>query len=213
MSDPQKIELLTHNTNSKEKTAEMLDAQNGRILIIDDDIETLDVLHSILEEKGFTITSTQSATKALEYLLEHTFDLIITDLTMPEMNGIELLQAALQKDPDLVGIIMTGHDSAETAVDVMKAGAFDYLTKPFRSQMLLPICSRAIRFRQLSRSERRYRTRVDELTLMMKKLNHAAKQSKIRETEIEELKEEIESLKAELANYHTADNQRMFYEV
>jgi len=131
---------------------------------------------------------------------------------MPEMDGIELLNASWEIDPDLIGIIMTGHGSIESAVDAMKAGAFDYLLKPFEFKMLLPICARAMKVRQLNRSEQRYRILVDELTLMVKKLQNSSKQPLTGELEIVELKEEIESLKDELRNYQTMEKQWMFYE-
>jgi adenosyl cobinamide kinase/adenosyl cobinamide phosphate guanylyltransferase len=78
--------------------------------------------------------------------------------------------------------------------------------------MLLPICARAMKVRQLNRSEQRYRILVDELTLMVKKLQNSSKQPLTGELEIVELKEEIESLKEELRNYQTMEKQWMFYE-
>lgn len=184
----------------------------GKILLVDDDIDALGVLHNYLEECGFTITSTLSSGKALELLRTQSFDLLISDLDMPEMDGIALLHAALDIDPDMIGIIITGHGSIGTAVDAMKAGAFDYLLKPFRFRMLLPVCSRAMRVRHLSRSERRHRMLVDELTLIGKKLDNTAKKTEVRELEMVEMKEEIEGLKAELAGYRRMENQLMFYE-
>jgi two-component system response regulator AtoC len=129
---------------------------------------------------------------------------------MPEMDGIEVLKAAMEIDPGIIGIIMTGYGSAQTAVEAMKAGAFDYLLKPFKFQMLLPILSRAMRVRQLSRSEKRYRTMVDELTIMVQKLDTASELPGNRELEISELQEEVQSLKRELSNYKTMENQWMF---
>jgi DNA-binding NtrC family response regulator len=205
-------EFQRNDRHDRKKIAKAGDLCVGKILIVDDEIDTVGVLHNFLEENGFTVTSSLSAGKALDLLRTHSFDLLITDLDMPEMDGIELLNAASEVDPDLIGIIMTGHGSIETAVDAMKAGAFDYLLKPFKFQMLLPICSRAMRVRKLSRSERRHRMLVDELTLMVKKMDNSAKQPEVRELEIVELKEEIEGLKTELTNYKTMENQWMFYD-
>ena len=206
------IELLRHIEKCRTKSTGTSGGRNGSILIVDDEIDMVGVLHNFLEENGFTVVATLSARKALELLRAHNFDLLIADLVMPEMDGIELLNASWEIDPDLIGIIMTGHGSIESAVDAMKAGAFDYLLKPFEFKMLLPICARAMKVRQLNRSEQRYRILVDELTLMVKKLQNSSKQPLTGELEIVELKEEIESLKDELRNYQTMEKQWMFYE-
>lgn len=206
------MELPRYIENSRSRLTGTAGARNGSVLIVDDEIDMVGVLHNFLEENGFTVVATLSARKALELLRAHNFDLLIADLVMPEMDGIELLNAAWEIDPDLIGIIMTGHGSIESAVDAMKAGAFDYLLKPFEFKMLLPICARAMKVRQLNRSEQRYRILVDELTLMVKKLQNSSKQPLTGELEIVELKEEIESLKEELRNYQTMEKQWMFYE-
>ena len=206
------MELPRYIENSRSKPTGTAVARNGSVLIVDDEIDMVGVLHNFLEENGFTVVATMSARKALELLRAHNFDLLIADLVMPEMDGIELLNAAWEIDPDLIGIIMTGHGSIESAVDAMKAGAFDYLLKPFEFKMLLPICARAMKVRQLNRSEQRYRILVDELTLMVKKLQNSSKQPLSGELEIVELKEEIENLKDELRNYQTMEKQWMFYE-
>ena len=206
------MELPRYMENSRSRPTGTAGARNGSVLIVDDEIDMVGVLHNFLEENGFVVVATLSARKALELMRAHNFDLLIADLVMPEMDGIELLNAAWEIDPDLIGIIMTGHGSTESAVDAMKAGAFDYLLKPFEFKMLLPICARAMKVRQLNRSEQRYRILVDELTLMVKKLQNSSKQPLTGELEIVELKEEIESLKEELRNYQTMEKQWMFYE-
>jgi DNA-binding NtrC family response regulator len=206
------MELPRYFENSRSRPTGTAGARNGSVLIVDDEIDMVGVLHNFLEENGFVVVATLSARKALELMRAHNFDLLIADLVMPEMDGIELLNAAWEIDPDLIGIIMTGHGSIESAVDAMKAGAFDYLLKPFEFKMLLPICARAMKVRQLNRSEQRYRILVDELTLMVKKLQNSSKQPLTGELEIVELKEEIESLKEELRNYQTMEKQWMFYE-
>jgi len=188
------------------------DEQRGSVLIVDDDVEMLGVLHAFLEENGFAVSGALSARQALEFLRSESFDLLIADLNMPGMDGITLLHEAIQMDPDLVGIIMTGYGSIETAVEAMKAGAFDYLLKPFKFHMLMPICARAMRVRKLSLSERKYRALVDELTVMAHKTSTGRNLSEITEVETIELKEEIERLNAELTNYKTMENQWMFYD-
>ena len=77
-------------------------------------------------------------------------DLLLSDLMMPGMDGIQLLRKALEIDPNLVGIIMTGQGTVQTAVEAMKLGAFDYLLKPFDLQTLLPILRQKLRPRLLA---------------------------------------------------------------
>lgn len=188
------------------------DEQRGNILIVDDDVEMLGILHAFLEENGFAVSGALSAKQALEFLHSESFDLLIADLNIPGMDGITLLHEAFQIDPDLVGIIMTGYGSIETAVEAMKAGAFDYLLKPFKFHMLMPICARAMRVRKLSLSERKYRALVEELTRMVHTESPVRNLPEIEELETVELKEEIERLNAELTNYKTMENHWMFYD-
>jgi two-component system response regulator AtoC len=211
MTDNNPIEMQ-RNTVSGIRTEVSVETRTGKVLIVDDEIEVLGLLHVCLEENGFTVTSTLSAGEALDLMLAESFDLLIADLDMPEINGIELLNEALEIAPDLIGIIMTGHGSIETAVNAMKAGAFDYLLKPFELKVLLPVLSRAMRVRHLSRSERRHRMLVDELTTTVKNLDATARQPEMNDVEMVELKEEIEDLKSELLTYRTMENQWMFYE-
>ena len=84
------------------------------------------------------------ARKGSKALAKQDFDLLLTDLMMPGMDGIELLRKALESDPNLVGIVMTGQGTIPTAVEAMKLGAFDYVLKPFNLQTMLPILARAV---------------------------------------------------------------------
>src|SRR5437870_6359722 len=102
-----------------------------------------------LTDQGYEALGRTSAQEALGLLQEEDVDLLVCDLMMPEMDGIALLEAALQIDPQLIGIIMTGQGTIQTAVDAMKVGAFDYVLKPFRLQAVMPVLSRAIGVRRL----------------------------------------------------------------
>jgi len=124
----------------------------GKILVVDDETELKAVLIESLIAQGFEATGYSSAQDALKALQIENFDVLLTDLMMPDMDGIALVQAALEIDPDLVTLIMTGQSTVQTAVDAMKLGAFDYVLKPFRLQTLLPLLTRALKTRWL-RSE------------------------------------------------------------
>jgi PAS domain S-box-containing protein len=121
----------------------------GRIMIVDDEAELMTALREALAGQGYETMGFTTGADALKVLAEQDYDLLLTDLMMPEMDGIALLQAGLEIDPNLVGIIMTGHGTVPTAVDAMKKGAFDYVLKPFKLNTLLPLLSRAMEVRSL----------------------------------------------------------------
>ncbi len=102
-----------------------------------------------LGDHHYEVEGYSAAGSALAALRERRFDLLLTDLMMPEMDGITLLQAAHQIDPDLVAIIMTGEGTIISAVDAMKSGALDYILKPFKLSVVLPVLERALGIRDL----------------------------------------------------------------
>src|ERR1043165_4829361 len=95
-------------------------APMARILIVDDEAPLMDALTNTLRVYGFDCVGVTTGTEALKALHDQTFELMLSDLAMPDMTGIELLQEALKIDADLVGIIMTGQGTITTAVDAMK---------------------------------------------------------------------------------------------
>src|SRR5438034_5284399 len=127
----------------------MSTAKLGRVLVVDDEVNLKTVLVETLSEYGYEVVGYTSGHEALAALQEHNFDVLLSDLMMPEMDGITLLRAGLEVDPDLIGIIMTGQGTVQTAVEAMKLGAFDYVLKPFKLQTLLPTLTRAIQMRHL----------------------------------------------------------------
>ncbi len=121
----------------------------GKILVVDDEVELKNVLVETLTAQGYETVGFTSGEAALAALREQDFDVLLTDLMMPGMDGIALLQASLAIDPNLVPIVMTGHGTIQTAVDTMRLGAFDYVLKPFRLQVFMPMLTRAINTRRL----------------------------------------------------------------
>jgi PAS domain S-box-containing protein len=121
----------------------------GRIMIVDDEAELMTALCEALAGQGYETTGFTGGADALKVLVEQDYDLLMTDLMMPEMDGIALLKTGLEIDPNLVCIIMTGHGTVQTAVDAMKKGAFDYILKPFKLNTLMPVLSRAMEVRSL----------------------------------------------------------------
>jgi PAS domain S-box-containing protein len=121
----------------------------GRILVVDDEFQLMEALVEALNTKGYLAKGFVTGVAAIEALQAEEFDLLLTDLMMPGMDGIALLRACMAIDPNLVGIIMTGQGTVSTAVEAMKTGAFDYVLKPFRLEVLLPVLARAREMQRL----------------------------------------------------------------
>jgi signal transduction histidine kinase len=147
-----------------------------RILVVDDEAPQMRALCDTLRDHGYDTVGCPGGAAALAEIAPGRFDLLLTDLMMPEMDGIALLHAALAVDPDLVGILMTGAGTIASAVEAMKAGAFDYLLKPFKLRELLPVLARALLVRSL-------------------RVENAALQAGMRErtTQLEEANRELEA--------------------
>lgn len=124
----------------------------GRILIIDDEPKVVRALGRTLQREGYEIQGCASGAEALDALRQTEFDILLCDIQMAEMDGIALLRAAHEIAPELVGVMMTGRSSVETAVEALRAGAFDYVNKPLVLSVLLPVLTRAMEVRRL-RSE------------------------------------------------------------
>ena len=119
-----------------------------RILIVDDEAEQMRALCNTLPDQGYETAGFTDGESALESLRSAKYDLLLADLMMPRMDGIALLQAAQKIDPDLVGVIMTGEGTIATAVEAIKGGALDYILKPFKISVILPVLSRTFPFEQ-----------------------------------------------------------------
>jgi signal transduction histidine kinase len=120
-----------------------------RLLVVDDEMRQMEALCRTLTPEGYEVTWCATPYEALAALREQPFDVLLTDLMMPEMDGIALVGAALEIDPDLVAIMMTGHGTVSTAVEAMKVGALDYILKPFNLTAIRPVLARAVDVRRL----------------------------------------------------------------
>ncbi len=113
--------------------------QKFRILVVDDELIVRDSLKEWLEEEGFTVDMAESGPDALGRLAEKPYHLMLLDIKMPGMDGVEVLQKAKADFPDLTVVMMTAYATVETAVEAMKIGALDYLVKPFDPGTLVPM--------------------------------------------------------------------------
>jgi two-component system sensor histidine kinase/response regulator len=158
----------------------------ARLLIVDDESAQVIALCRTLELEGYATTGVGSGPDALAVLRTAAidragaFDVLITDLMMPDMDGIALLRAAQETDPDLVGLVMTGHGTIDTAVEAMKSGALDYILKPFNLRTILPVLSRALAVRRLrlenAALQQRVANRTTELEVANRELQRANKE-------------------------------------
>ena len=142
----------------------MKSSKLGRVLIVDDDLDVLAIVRDIVSEFGYEAAACASSKEALKLLKRRRFDLLLSDLILPETDGIRLMQNAIEINPRLVCIMVTGKGTIETAVEAMKVGAFDYILKPLRPEVLLPALSRAMEMHRLRESEEKYRTIVEDQT-------------------------------------------------
>jgi signal transduction histidine kinase len=131
-----------------------------RLLVVDDEARQMEALCRTLTPEGYDVTGFSVPQQALAALREQPFDVLLTDLMMPGMDGLALLRAALGIDPDLVGVMMTGQGTVASAVDAMKIGALDYILKPFNLTAIRPVLARAVDVRRLRLENIRLREAV-----------------------------------------------------
>ncbi len=133
----------------------------GRILVVDDDQEMGTYLADLLSDAGYTVEACTSGSEALAAVEQVRPDLLITDLVMRTMPGMEVLRAAKQKDPDLAVLMITAFGTVESAVEAMRLGAFYYLMKPFDNDDLLLLVERALHEKYLRTEVQRLRREVE----------------------------------------------------
>ena len=131
------------------------------ILVVDDQETNRVTLDRILQREGWEVVQSQDGRRALELLRSEAPDVIVTDLKMPGMNGLELLKAAKTLQPEIEVILMTAYGTVETAVDAMKEGAYDYVTKPLRRTELVGTITKALEKRGLIRENRWLREQLE----------------------------------------------------
>jgi nitrogen regulation protein NR(I) len=127
--------------------------EKKQVLIVDDEPNLRKILAAQLSRDGYDVLLAEDGEEGLATLREHHIDLVITDLRMPKVDGMTLLREALREDPDLPIVMITAHGTVDTAVEALKTGAFDYLTKPFDKDEVRQIVGKALKTRQLAGEE------------------------------------------------------------
>jgi DNA-binding NtrC family response regulator len=122
-----------------------------KILIVDDDPEILEIIADILREGGYAVDTAPDGIKAIRHIDAEFYDLVITDLNLPEMDGMMVLKHVVDQSSDTMCVILTGYGTIKSAVEAIKTGAFDYITKPIKSGEILMVVEKALRYKHLER--------------------------------------------------------------
>jgi len=132
------------------------------VLVVDDDAAMREMVVSLLEDEGIRAVAAESADEAIKRLGESDYDVVLSDIRMPGRTGIEMLGGIRELRPNTPVVLMTAFGSIDSAVEAMQAGAFDYVTKPFKRDALLVTLERAFERRALEEENRRLRRAVDQ---------------------------------------------------
>jgi len=133
-----------------------MDKKNGKVLVLDDEQIVLESVTRILESEDYEVKACRRGEEAVEALKGREFDILITDLKMPGMDGLQAMEALAEIDPDLSMIVITGYATVDSAVKAMKLGAVDYIRKPFTPDQLSELVAKVMNDRK-ARFEKRYR--------------------------------------------------------
>ena len=159
MSDESQEELQADSLGSDE---EEIDRGRGLILIVDDDRNHAEGSRDALELVGFRCDVATSGTEGISMLSSRQYDLVLTDLVMDEVDGMQILRQAQQINPFVAVVVFTGHATIETAVEALKRGAVDYLVKPLNIEGLRVRVERALEHQELVRVNRKLEERLDK---------------------------------------------------
>ena len=132
------------------------------ILVVDDDVESRIAMLKILEAVGYKTMEADNGQSALDMILEDNIDVLITDLRLPVMDGVELLKRTKVVDQEIEVILITGHGTVEVAVEAIKEGAYDFITKPVKKAQLLHAVERASEKQYLSRENKELRSQLNQ---------------------------------------------------
>src|SRR4051812_4486287 len=127
--------------------------EKKQILVVDDEANLRRVLSAQLGRDGYEVHTAEDGEEGLAFLKEHHIDLVITDLRMPKVDGMDLLRGALRDDPSRPVVMLTAHGTVDNAVEALKTGAFDYITKPFDQNEVRTVVKKALRTRDLASAD------------------------------------------------------------
>ena len=132
----------------------MPDVIKPHILVIDDELSMLELLEIILTKEGYQVTCADSGKQAISLLQKGSYDLLLCDIKLGDINGIEVLKRAKEKNPESVVIMISAYSSAENAVEAMNEGAYDYVPKPFDNEELKHTIKNALDMRTIDQEKK-----------------------------------------------------------
>jgi len=182
-------------------------SNSGKILVVDDEVSIRESLELILHKSGYTVSTCSNGSEAVQMVKKKDFDIVITDLKMDGLSGINVLDRIKKIKPETLVIMMTGYASLDTALASIRKGAFDYLMKPFQVETLKLIVQRSIEMKRLSEKNtlllNELKRKNRELSQANTKLKKA--QQQLLETErVAAISETIAALHHEINNPLTA---------
>jgi putative two-component system response regulator len=139
-----------------------MNENNNNLLVVDDDPYVLESLASLIKEFGYPVNTCSNAADALAELKNRKYDVVLTDIKMPGITGIELLRRIRDFDTQIPVILLTAFAELDVAVDAVKRGAFDFITKPFNPEYLAHSVERAVKYAKLVEMEKRYKVTLEE---------------------------------------------------
>jgi putative two-component system response regulator len=137
----------------------------GKILVVDDDIDVLEAVSSLISSSSLSVISCENAEEALNKLDDNKIVTVLTDIKMPVMSGIELLEKIHHVNPEIPVILMTAYAELDVTVDAIKRGAFDFVTKPYKSRNLIPVIEKAIQYYKETQIRNDYQNTLEDTVM------------------------------------------------
>lgn len=173
--------------------------QTFKVLIVDDEEGPRRAIEAALyREKNLHIKTARSGEEALGYFDSGIFDLVLTDIRMPQMDGIDLLRKIHERSPDTLVILITGYGTLNSAIDAIRAGAYDYLTKPFKVEELCIVVERAVEKIKLLRENEKL---IRELRALFEKVKRNMVETETAEKGVRNL-ELLQDVRRQLSQIH-----------
>jgi putative two-component system response regulator len=155
-----------------------------KILIVDDNTDVLESVSSLISSRGFSVVSCENAKDALDKLHENRIVAILTDISMPVLSGLELLEKVHNINPEIPVILMTGYAELDIAIDAIQRGAFDFVTKPFNTPHLMRAIEKAIQYYKITETQNNYQITLED-TVILKTRELADALSAVKDMNVE----------------------------
>jgi putative two-component system response regulator len=149
----------------------IMNAKNrGSILVVDDDNAVCNFISTLLNKHGYSVIACESGKEALAKLQDNKIDVVLTDIIMPEVSGVEILEKIHNTNPDIPVILITGYPDVDTVVDAIKKGVFDFIVKPYKPEQLIHSLEKALKYKRLVEMGKDYKNILEEFNQEMETL-------------------------------------------